>query len=99
MPYYQECPIGADLNYGFDRRVERTGDEEEHLDGLCEALQRTWRAYEEGEGGGKSEGEMGERRGGIITWRGMLTRYAPFSTLSRDGLAILSYCMHNEAAA
>ena len=105
MPYYQQCPVGADLNYGFDRRVERTGDEEEHLDGVCEALERVWRRYDAGvsskasqgdERGGDGDrdhvadarkaGEMGgresdegpsqgERKGGVITWRGMLTRY------------------------
>ena len=83
MPYYRECPIGADLNYGFDRRIERTGDEEEHLDGLCEALQRTWESRGAGaaaaaETHGEGDGaEQGERQGGVITWRGMLTRYVP----------------------
>lgn len=43
--------------------MERKEDEEEHLDGLCEALQRVWEG-----------GERGERKGGIVTWRGMITR-------------------------
>ena len=63
MAYYRPAPIGADLNYAFDRQVERDENIDEHLDGLCEALRRVW------ETGGK-----GERKGGIITWRGMITR-------------------------
>lgn len=70
MAYYSPCPIGSDLNYGFDRRVERKEDEEEHLDGICGALRREW-----------EKGRQGEREGGIITWRGMITRSA-FSILT-----------------
>ena len=65
MPYYRPAPIGADLNYGYERRIERDINEEEHLDGLCDAL------MQQGEAGKKAE-----RRGGIITWRGMITRSA-----------------------
>lgn len=74
MAYYRPAPIGADLNYAFDRQVERDENVDEHLDGLCEALRRVW------EMGGK-----GERKGGIITWRGMITRImtAPFE--DREG--------------
>jgi RAT1-interacting protein len=63
MAYHSPCPIGSDLNYGFSRRIERKADEEEHLDGLCDALRRVW-----------DDGDQGERQGGIITWRGMITR-------------------------
>lgn len=63
MAYYRQAPIGADLNTGFERKIERDEDVDEHLDGLCEALRHVW------EGGKK-----GERRGGVITWRGMITR-------------------------
>jgi RAT1-interacting protein len=63
MMYYRESPVGVDLNYGFDDRTERAEDEDEHLDGICESLQKVW-----------EEGGQGERRGGIITWRGMITR-------------------------
>ena len=62
MAYYSPAPLGADLNYGFERRIERDESIDEHLDGLCESLQR---AAERGDG---------ERKGGIITWRGMITR-------------------------
>ena len=97
MPYYKPCPIGADLNHGFDSKVERTGDEEEHLDGLCEALRRTWTLHDRQRAGGEesrgdgSEAEQGERKGGVITWRGMLTRYVfemdePGSSASLPGL-------------
>lgn len=63
MMYYRESPVGVDLNYGFDDRTERAEDEDEHLDGICESLQKVW-----------EESGQGERRGGIITWRGMITR-------------------------
>jgi RAT1-interacting protein len=39
MMYYREAPVGVDLNYRFDERTERGEDEDEHLDGICEALQ------------------------------------------------------------
>lgn len=63
MAYYRQAPLGVDLNYGFDRRMERDENVDEHLDGLCEALTEL----------GK-EGVKGERKGGVITWRGMITR-------------------------
>jgi hypothetical protein len=63
MAYYKPAPIGCDLNYGFDNKIERDEDVDEHLDGLCEALKEVW------ENGGQAE-----RKGGVITWRGMITR-------------------------
>lgn len=63
MAYYRPAPMGCDLNYAFDRRVERDESVEEHLDGLCEGLRRVI------ELGGNAE-----RKGGVITWRGMVTR-------------------------
>lgn len=63
MVYYRPAPIGADLRYGFERRVERDESVEEHLDGLCDAL----RVLHEG-------GRGAERLGGVVTWRGMMTR-------------------------
>lgn len=68
MAYYRPAPIGADLNTGFERKIERDEDVDEHLDGLCEALRNVW------EGGGR-----GERRGGVVTWRGMITRWVNLS--------------------
>ena len=63
MPYYRKAPIGCDLNHGFDRRIERDENEEEHLDGLCEAIQEV-----------EQRGDQAMRRGGVVTWRGMITR-------------------------
>ena len=63
MPYYSPAPIGCDLNYGFDSKIERDDNMDEHLDGICEALMEV-----------AQSGRKGERRGGIITWRGMVTR-------------------------
>lgn len=63
MAYYRQAPIGVDLNHGFERLTERDEGIDEHLDGLCDAL----RVVQE-------RGRKGERRGGIITWRGMITR-------------------------
>jgi RAT1-interacting protein len=59
--------LGADLSYGFERRVERDEEQEEHLDGLLESL-RNW--MEEG-------GEL--KKGALITWRGMMTRWVGFA--------------------
>ena len=64
MTYYRQAPLGVDLNHGFAKRVERNDHCDEHLDGICEALMHV------GNRGGK-----GERMGGIITWRGMITRF------------------------
>ena len=63
MAYYSPAPIGADLNYGFENRIERDESVEEHLDGLCEALKRV-----------EEQGGKAQRAGGVITWRGMITR-------------------------
>ncbi|WVF65405.1 hypothetical protein IAT40_000132 [Kwoniella sp. CBS 6097] len=68
MAYYDEAPIGCDLNYGFESKIERDEDVDEHLDGLCEALMEVHEKHDKGGDG------AGERKGGIITWRGMITR-------------------------
>lgn len=59
---YKGASLGSDLYYGFEDRIERDEQVEEHLDGLCEALQR--------------QAETGRRwkSGGVVTWRGMATR-------------------------
>jgi RAT1-interacting protein len=71
MAYYRPAPLGADLNHGFERRIERDEETEEHLDGLCESLMRLIQ-----------KGKGAERRGGIITWRGMITRWVASSVYS-----------------
>ncbi|AAW44182.1 enzyme regulator, putative [Cryptococcus deneoformans JEC21] len=72
MAYYSPAPIGCNLTEGFERRIERE-DEEEHLDGLVESLE--WLI---------TRGRKGERKGGIITWRGMLTRLITMPYETRD---------------
>ena len=72
MAYYRQAPLGADLNYGFDRQTERDENVDEHLDGICEGLMELGR-----------KGSKAERKGGIITWRGMITRYANLSCFLR----------------
>ncbi|WWC72955.1 uncharacterized protein I206_106919 [Kwoniella pini CBS 10737] len=74
MTYYRAAPIGADLNYGFDRRIERDEDLDEHLDGVCDALRHV-----------EEKGGKGERKGGIITWRGMITRIMTAPYEDREG--------------
>ncbi|EKD04237.1 enzyme regulator [Trichosporon asahii var. asahii CBS 8904] len=66
MAYYRPAPLGADLTYGAKERIDRDESVEEHLDGLVESFRRIGR----------------ERPGGVVTWRGMLTRFmtAPFET-------------------
>ncbi|WWC98132.1 hypothetical protein V866_005023 [Kwoniella sp. B9012] len=71
MAYYRAAPIGSDLNYGYERRVERDESVDEHLDGLCDALREV-------------QGK-GERKGGIITWRGMITRIMTAPYEDREG--------------
>ena len=64
MTYHRLAPLGVDLNHGFAKRVERDEDLDEHLDGICEALMNVG-----------NRGEKAERMGGVITWRGMITRW------------------------
>lgn len=63
MAYYRQAPLGANLTHAFERQIERVEEVEEHLDGLCYALMKL-----------EQEGKPAERRGGVITWRGMTTR-------------------------
>ncbi|WWC63877.1 uncharacterized protein I303_106482 [Kwoniella dejecticola CBS 10117] len=74
MAYYRPAPIGCDLNHGFDRRTERNESVDEHLDGLCDALRKV-----------EEESGKGERKGGIITWRGMITRIMTAPYEDREG--------------
>ncbi|WVQ73673.1 hypothetical protein IAR50_003253 [Cryptococcus sp. DSM 104548] len=81
MAYFDPAEIGSDLNYGFDRLVERD-DVDEHLDGLVESLEEMGR-----------KGQEGERKGGIITWRGMLTRLLTSPYESRDGWEMTAFAL------
>jgi RAT1-interacting protein len=87
MMYYREAPVGVDLNYRFDERTERGEDEDEHLDGICEALQNVL-----------EKGAQGERKGGIITWRGMITRWVFFlwGYLQADGRIMTAPFEHRD---
>lgn len=72
MAYYRPAPLGADLTYGVKERIDRDESVEEHLDGLVESFRRIGR----------------ERPGGVVTWRGMLTRCAP--SLDAAGFGVSS---------
>ncbi|WRT69205.1 uncharacterized protein IL334_006189 [Kwoniella shivajii] len=74
MAYYRPALIGSDLNYGFETKVERDEDEDEHLDGLCDALREV-----------QESGQQAERKGGIVTWRGMITRLMVAPYEDREG--------------
>ncbi|KAL1407664.1 decapping endonuclease targeting mRNA [Vanrija albida] len=74
MAWYRGAPAGADLRYGLERRIERDESVDEHLDGLVDSLRR---AIE--------ERGAAERPGGVVTWRGMLTRILTAPYEERDG--------------
>lgn len=78
LAYYSSPPLGCDLNNGFESRIERDPRVEEHLDGLCEGLQR----YALRKGGLKKQG--------LISWRGMFTRLVCPLLLKPDCLAMRS---------
>lgn len=59
MAYYRPGGARPDADLTYGfERRTEREDVDEHLDGLCEALR--W--------------EGGERRGGVVSWRGMMTR-------------------------
>ncbi|KAG4304041.1 hypothetical protein PORY_002564 [Pneumocystis oryctolagi] len=64
LKYYYPAMPGADLSYGFEKRIERDETVDEHLDGfllsLCE--------YERTQGCAHTSVD-------ILTWRGILTRF------------------------
>lgn len=70
MAYHRRAPIGSDLTHGFDEQVERE-DLDEHLDGLCEAIMNL-----------EKRGKKALRRGGVVTWRGMMTRWVQQGVVS-----------------
>ncbi|KAJ1023595.1 hypothetical protein NDA16_003212 [Ustilago loliicola] len=64
--------FGADLNYGFERFIQRDEGVAEHLDGLVIALQhRTESAASEAE---RDELDQERRRSDVVTWRGIITK-------------------------
>lgn len=81
MSYYKGASIGDDLKAGYGSMIERDPLLDEHLDGLCESLLKYRKE------GGKI------KEGALITWRGMMTRYAYFETQSKRLYNILSFCI------
>jgi hypothetical protein len=81
MSYYKGAIPGDDLKTGYERMIERDPLLEEHLDGLCQALLKFRRE------GGKLKDRA------LVTWRGMLTRYAISDNGSccLTGLLLTSY--------
>jgi hypothetical protein len=74
MSYHKGASIGDDLKAGYGSMIERDPLLDEHLDGLCESLLK-YRT----EGG-----DM--KKGALITWRGMMTRYAYFKAHRRAAI-------------
>lgn len=63
LRYYVDPPHGADLRYGYERWVKRP-EEKGRLDGLLKAWLRVRDGFPEG-----------FMNGGVIAWRGVMTRY------------------------
>ena len=61
--YYVDPPRGADLRYGYERWVKRP-EEKGRLDGLLKAWLRVRNGFPDG-----------FLNGGVIAWRGVMTRY------------------------
>jgi hypothetical protein len=64
LRYYVDPPHGADLRYGYERWVKRP-EEKGRLDGLLKAWLKVRNGFPEG-----------TMNGGVIAWRGVMTRYA-----------------------
>lgn len=63
LRYYVDPPHGADLRYGYERWVKRP-EEKGRLDGLLKAWLKVRNGFPEG-----------FMNGGVIAWRGVMTRY------------------------
>ncbi|KAJ9124109.1 hypothetical protein QFC22_000904 [Naganishia vaughanmartiniae] len=72
MSYFKGASVGDDLKAGYGSLVERNPLLDEHLDGLCESLSK----YRQ-EGGDI-------KKGALITWRGMMTRFLTAAFSDRD---------------
>ena len=59
-------PRGADLNYGFDRYVQRNESVPEHLDALLDCLLHRGRS--------RGDADLDRARADLITWRGIMTK-------------------------
>jgi len=67
LRYYADPPYGADLRYGYERWVKRP-EEKGRLDGLLKAWLKVRNGFPEG-----------FMNGGVIAWRGVMTRYVKSS--------------------
>lgn len=74
--YYHPPPRNADLNYGFERLVERDESIDEHLDSLLNSLMVL--------GQRNDDLDQSRRQAHVITWRGMMTRFCTLLYESRD---------------
>ena len=63
MRYYVDPPQAADLRYGYERWVKRP-EEKGRLDGLLKAWLKVRNGFPDG-----------IMNGGVIAWRGVMTRY------------------------
>ena len=79
LRYYVEPPIGADLRHGYERWVKRP-EEKGRLDGLLKAWLKVRNGFPDG-----------FMNGGVIAWRGVMTRYVK----ARDQPSLLFPCHVN----
>lgn len=63
LRYYVDPPHGADLRYGYERWIKRP-EEKGRLDGLLKAWLKVRNGFPDG-----------FMNGGVIAWRGVMTRY------------------------
>lgn len=68
LRYYVDPPPGADLRYGYERWVKRP-EEKGRLDGLLKAWVKVRNGFPDG-----------FMNGGVIAWRGVMTRYVHKNT-------------------
>ena len=62
LRYYVDPPAGADLGYGYDRWIRRP-EEKGRIDGLLKAWLKA-----------KEKLPEGNMKGGVISWRGVITK-------------------------
>jgi RAT1-interacting protein len=62
LRYYVDPPAGADLKYGYDRWIRRP-EEKARIDGLLKAWMKA-----------KESLPDGGLKGGVIAWRGVMTK-------------------------
>jgi RAT1-interacting protein len=69
MRYFVDPPLGAQLGHGYDRWIKKP-ETRGRIDGLLKGLSR---ARERSGGGGEV---------GVVAWRGVMTKYVDFLSLS-----------------